>query len=295
MIQLSNTVATTIAKTEHLQLLKSLGFKEFNIHLLDKTISPQRIKQIVSAENIKVTSVHVPFSESDKVLLENIKDNTAFVFAAMTAELLRGKEMIYLVCHTELGKTQVEHPRMLFQLTQDINSFLSCHPHVILGIENTMILNSNTGSVSGSALPEYLDLVGFIRQNSDYPDRICAVLDICHAKSTIYSIKQMTGDWRINLESYFAKAKGICDILHVSNSTGHGYAKSEHGIGYDQSRSDDLLSLNSVIRLYRKYIPDAKFIYEISEKDYNERVELKNTMQAISRLGYDPINLTKKY
>lgn len=279
---------TSIPNESHINYLKNMGFNDFNIHLLDQSLTPQRIKQIVASSNINVRSIHVPYSESERVLLENIKKTDSIHYGAMVSELLYTKDPIYLVCHTELGSSIYNNPDMLYTLINNINKLLATHPHTILAIENTMIFNSVTKSISQSALPDYSKLIAEIKKQSRYPDRICSVLDICHAQSTIYAIKKIFPYWKISIEEYFKEAQGICSVMHLSNSYNYGYTSSTHGIGFDDDFTDELNTLDYINELYEKYIPDALFIYEISEHDYSKRIELQKTVSSMKKIKRDP-------
>lgn len=290
---MAKTVVTTIANSKHIELLKGMGFSRFNLHLINKDVTPQQIKKIVSEADIDIISIHVPFSNSDQVLIENIGRYDAIPYTAQIANLLRKNEKIYVVCHTEMGKSIYEHPKMIYNISQSIDELLTAYPSIVLAIENTMIFNSFNRSISQGALPSYCDFVRLIKDKSKYPERICSVLDICHAKATIYTIRQIFSDWSISLEDYFKKNEGLCEVVHVANVYGTGYTKSTHGIGYDPAFMKDVSDLQSIINLFYTYIPDACFMYEISESDYDNRAELNNTMESMIKLGYDPLEISK--
>lgn len=285
---MSNKIITAIPDEKQILQLKDMGFNDFNIHMVDKTITPQRIKQIVVSTGINVKSIHAPYSDSEEVLVENIDKYGAVHYAAMTAELLAKDEPIYLVCHTEFGATEYNHPDYLYKLSSSIDDLLNTHPHVILAIENTMLFNSYTQTISQSALPDYSKAIKTIKDLCDHKDRICSVLDVCHALSTIYAIKKVFPYWKINLEGYFSEAQDICSVIHVSNSYNYGYNANSHGVGFDSGFHDETGRLKHIVNLYEKYIPNALFVYEISESNYSERKELKNTIAAMEYLGFDP-------
>lgn len=286
---MSNRIVTSIPNEKYISDLQKLGFSDFNIHLLDKSASPQKIKQMAVSSGINVRSVHVPYSDTDKVLIENIDRYGTMHYAAMTAELLAADQPVYIVCHTELGKTAAEHPEMIYNISTSIDELLSAYPHVILAIENTMIFNSFTMSISQSALPEYTEIIRQIRFTSNYPNRVCSVLDICHASSTIYTLKKIFPYWKINLEDYFTASSDICSMIHLSNSYNYGYTSTTHGVGFDSNCSDENLALKNIMNMYESYIPDALLVYEISESSYSKRTELKNTMKTMKQIGYEPL------
>lgn len=283
-----NRIVTSIPNESHIKYLKSMGFKNFNIHLLDQNTTPQKIKQIIASTGVSVKSIHVPYSDTEKVLLENINKTESIHYGAMISELLYSNEPIYLVCHTELGSSVYNTPEMLYTIVNRIDKLLSAHSHTILAIENTMIFNSLTQTISQSALPDYSKLIKELKKQSKYPDRICSVLDICHAQSTIYAIKKIFPYWKINLESYFKEAKDICSVMHLSNSYNYGYTPSSHGIGFDDDSTDELHTLDYINKLYETYIPNALFVYEISEHDYSERIELQKTINSMKKIGRNP-------
>ena len=279
---------TCIADEKQLAELKNMGFSEVALHIIDKDITPQKMTQILSQSGMKTISVHAPFTDKKDVLIENLSECSAIHLAAMTADLLCKGEEIFVVCHTELGNTAAEHPEMLYKMIEDIDHFLSYPPNIVLAIENTMVFNSDTQSISQSVLPNYTEVIKAIKNRSKYPDRICSVLDICHAQSTVFAIKQLFPGWKITLADYFRVSTGVCRLIHFANSYAFGYTKATHGTGFNAELHDEKLKLQTAMKLIDRYLPDAKFVYEISESDYSNRVELNHTLNSMKRLGFEP-------
>lgn len=282
-------LATVIADETNIRYFTSLGFTDFNLHLIDYKKTPQEIKRIISASNINVRSIHVPFSDSDRVLIENIDKHNSIKYTAEIAELLYKDEPIYVVCHTQMGRTAADNPIILYTLVNSIDNLLAAYPKIIIAIENTMIFNSDLRSISQGALPDYTDMIRSLRSFSKFPDRICSVLDVCHAQSTVYTIKKIFPHWKINVEEYFSVNRDICKLYHFSNALGHGYFNTTHGIGFDSNYDEDKDRLQYYIKLYEKYIPTALFVYEISETDYKNRDEFANTIKLMELCGINVI------
>lgn len=302
-------LAKSAFNTEQLQTKINLKAEGIEIQLVRELFSPDRPSELtypeikcLDAENVfnidllskyNIYCVHAPIHRycnleyivnPDKV---KILEEVAKIANRIGIEHSR---QIIIIVHSELSTEAINSPTFnLIVGTLDI--LLTTYKHIEIAIENVLPI------VDIYQTPLHLannfgfdnkEMVKVIRERLN-TDRVGTVLDICHARvSYLYmtqfcnilgeSIKEL-----YSLERYFIENKDYIKLIHLSDITGTGYGKHQHGIAMKVGDKQSENRMKEFIALYNKYNYHCPITLEIEEDDYIKSDGFRSTFELINR------------
>lgn len=148
---------------------------------------------------------------------------------------------------------------------------------------NVLIENSSTffktGEVRNMTAPDIIPNIVLKLQSiiSDkYKERLGSVLDICHMLNSIRVSNILFKndflyynyvDEKEQIMKYFKSYSSTCLTVHFNNSNGLGLYGKNHGCIFEYS---EYSLFDYLMKNYMKYIPKAKLVLEVYEKDVDE-------------------------
>lgn len=244
-------------------------------------------------ENVKV--IHTPLSHKDKnyyidMTLESLLlDEYKLIFhkVCSLAQIIakRNNSEIIVVLHNSFNLNSIKILGYKYiDLINYLNLILNQYPNIKIGIENVIPIDGLKREVyfTNGALPSDVEVIRDIRRRLK-TDRICSVLDICHAISTINFMNLILCNEEDNLEltlkDFFALNEDIICLIHLSYAKGIGQGKTRHGQPFTSSNQD---ILEKIMDLYYKYNYNCPITIEVLEDDYVSCSNYKITRDTIN-------------
>lgn len=148
---------------------------------------------------------------------------------------------------------------------------------------NILIENSSTffktGEVRNMTAPDIIpNIVLKLKSiiSDKYKERLGSVLDICHMLNSIRVSNILFKndflyynyvDEKEQIMKYFKSYSSTCLTVHFNNSNGLGLYGKNHGCIFEYS---EYSLFDYIMKNYIKYIPKAKLVLEVYEKDVDE-------------------------
>lgn len=291
---------------DEISVKQSLGCDGIEIQLLDELIdqkigfynSANKVFDLNLYENDNIKAVHAPilshFGLSD-VNLETLCCDTSiflldqiFYIANYFGE--KQNSTIRIIIHSENNLKNIKLFDGLWDsMKHDIKYMLRKYPYTILCIENVTPIRAfgtNNIHLCNNFKFDNVEIVKALREELQ-TDRICTVLDTCHAMITnnvmtaIYnSLDSPSEDY--SLDAYFNANKDVIGLIHLADCVGNGYGKGKHGVTFTPATES---KLKNIIDLYNKYNYNCPITLEVAELDYLICNGYKQTKAMVDKLN----------
>lgn len=236
-------------------------------------------------DGINVVAVHTPLlSGIDSYFEYYLQEypgllEASFALAQMCSD--KQKHPVRLVVHTALS---VAEPSTRVWLTR-LAGIAVGFPGVIVALENVLPVDFRNGNVElkNNFLFDAAILTRML-QNSLGKERVCTVLDTCHAQMSLRFVNAVRRCTEVSiprwsLEDFFKYFSSTLGCIHLATYKGGGYGR-DHGIGF---KSGDP-SLKNIVDLYKKYGNDCDVVIEVREDDYTNCISFEETKRCFLEL-----------
>lgn len=280
-----NKLPITITLTDaDVELCLKNDIKEVNLMLMPTDVKKffktlKFIETKLAKNDIEIVSVHSPFfkpktpTRIEYVLhdLKTVKDTFSL---AHDIGFLYENSDLPLVYHTDMCKSS---SWLIPKVGEVLDDILSEYYKVRLCIENST-------SIRDIDTEKQFEIVPFVvKELNKYTDEyVYSCLDICHANVVCRTLKAVGYDKPYELSDYFKAFSDDCALIHLANTLNNGYSDGEHGCAFQPS---DKAELKEILKLARKYTPEAKIVLEVSETDYVNRPDALRTLKTVQSIG----------
>lgn len=290
-------VAKASEKIEQLNDRINKGFKYIELQLTEDFIKEDiniysYLKNVLS-ENFDVVSVHMPLMKGEDINLEYLSYEKYKISFENCCKLSNEigkyyKHDITIVLHNNFNLDMYERMPILFDtVVNTLFKMLNKYDNINISLENVLPITEdyNTVFFRNTNFDENVRLTKYL--NKMYgKTRFYNTLDICHALSHMeflkaYSIDDTFKKYMLNLEDYFIAFKDTINNIHLNNIKSFGVGKGKHGTGFDKDSKEDMMLLNEIMELYKKYNYSCNLVIETNEEDYNNAVIAENVKNIL--------------
>lgn len=280
----SQKIICKATSAEEIRYKETLGVDGVEWQIIDKYENYK-----IDYFGLPIYSVHTRLCEDREVVIDNIAEN--FSRSEELTEFTRHEIMkTFKVCE-ELAQRQGFRVQLVLHLNNgafiDKSSIIEffcplfeLYPDVDIAVENSMLTSKNhiRNGVLSNDVP---DFVVYFRSvvGEKYKNRICSVLDICHASATIRMINLLYGrdihfKEEDSLEQYFKDFQHTCKIVHFNYLRDLGM-QPNHGTSMTDTE------FRMCYGFYMKYLAEANLVVEMREFNYHNCINLRKTVKQI--------------
>lgn len=266
---------TVTTEDKDLSKFLKLGVHECNWQMFSSDLDdPIGALNHILSLGVTPVSLHTPFRNRSTPLEIEYIEHDDLLKASLLACNKIGDSLdmcIPTVCHTDLP---ISNPWWAEAIKPAVQNVLADCPNIDLLIENGPIYPD----LCHPTVNVFKNVVGVAKTLG-----LGTCFDVCHAEMVIKFATQVYGlgivkETPCSLADALKEFSDTCRLVHLANARNFGLF-SDHGRGFTESSDvqDKLTAL-------KNYVPNAKVVLEISEDNYQERMDAYNTLLLMKNI-----------
>lgn len=279
-------ITTTTKDKDIGSFVKEFKVSECNWQLFDDDLAnPDKAVETIQKSGLDVVSLHTPFASGwEAPLIENYTKDPSQARMLITAEYIANKlgKKLPIVFHTRMHEQEFSY---IQGIAASLTKTLEYCPHLELLLENCGFYHDLDADLS--KIPNQVPTI--VKMFNDFMPNtpIGSCLDICHTNivNRVGNLLRKEGicDSAVPSTPDFILAFGEdCKLVHLANCRQYGIGKGNHGTGFYK---EDFDTLRSYILRIGDCLPNAKIVLEVSELDYSNRIELRETLLTLQGIS----------